>query len=271
MPNFGGQTPLLQFPEPPAVTSPKPASTPLHVAAWRIVPAEPPIILRGGAVHHSIKAEKAGERITFHLVLFDSKGYQLKVLDQPVAAAGGRAIADVMRANQAAAGINGGFFTPEFTPLGLMISSGRITGAYQPSTLLTGLILTRGNLPQLIWNSEFHGQDGVSELLQAGPRLVDSGQIIRGLKAEPRRDRSFIASDGGTQWVLGTSSSCGLATLADLLANRELIPGVRLFRALNLDGGNSTAIWFQAADGRKISSPGWSTVRNYLAIIPNPS
>jgi len=273
-PIFQGQTATPRNPERPA-QSPRSSSLqsltpPPSPAAWQFKAVAPPVDLRGGAVHHSLKAEKGGERVTLHLVRFNPRNYRLKVIDQPVPAIGGRAIADTMRANQAAAGINGGFFTPEFTPLGLMISSGRSTGVYQPSALLTGLVLTSENQPYLIWNNEFQGNAGVSDLVQSGPRLIDSGRSVNGLTAQPRRARSFIASDGGSHWVFGTTSACNLATLADLLADKTLFPGVRLLRALNLDGGNSTALWMQTADGREISSPGWSTVRNYLAIIPKP-
>jgi hypothetical protein len=37
---------------------------------------------------------------------------------------------------------------------------------------------------------------------------------------------------------------------------------------LNLDGGRSTAFYARTNDGREISQPGWSTVRNYVAVVP---
>jgi hypothetical protein len=99
--------------------------------------------------------------------------------------------------------------------------------------------------------------------------LVADQRPVSGLEISKKRPRSFIATDGGKTWAIGTSDSCSLATLAALLATPGSLPGLTVQRALNLDGGRSTAFWFRTADGQETSAPSWSTVRNYLAIVPN--
>ena len=80
--------------------------------------------------------------------------------------------------------------------------------------------------------------------------------------------RTFIATDGGHWWAIGVVRSTSLFELGRLLAAPELIPGLRIRRALNLDGGRSSALYARLSDGTEITEPGWSTVRNYVAIVP---
>ncbi len=258
-----------KYPDHPApAATPPPARTNPPPSAWRVEKISSPQTLAGGAAHYEIHLANAPDSMRMDCVIFDSRRFRLQVIDQPAPQAGGRAIADAMRAHRAAAGVNGGFFTPDFRPLGLVISSGRTIGAFEKSSLIAGMALQLGSQPYLIWNSEYQGHSGVSDLLQSGPRLVDSSRPVSGLEAQKRRRRTFIATDGGHLWALGATDSCSLAALAQALASPGALPGLQPMRALNLDGGNSTALWMRTAEGREISRPGWSTVRNYLAIVP---
>lgn len=200
------------------------------------------------------------------LVVFDSRQFDLKVIDQPDSWAGGGHIKDSMQGAAAVAGVNGGFFTPQFKPMGLMVSDGRKTGAWQTGPLLTGAVVVTDH-PQLLWNAEVNA-DEARELVQAGPRLVDDGQAVAGLDARKRSARSFIANDGGTQWLIGTADNISLSDLAELLSVPGLMPAFTVHRALNLDGGHSSALYYRFVGGREQVHPGWSTVRNYLAIVP---
>ena len=210
-----------------------------------------------GHQHHSFDLQ---------IVIFDSRQFDLKVIDQPNDWSGGSRITECMRGAAAVAGVNGGFFTPEFTPMGLMISGGKRTGAWQKGPLLTGAVAVTSHL-QLLWNDEVD-TDGARELVQAGPRLVDGGHAVSGLDQRKRSDRSFIATDGGHQWLLGVAHDISLAELAELLSTPGLMPAFSVQRALNLDGGHSSAIYYRSFDGREHAHPGWSTVRNYLGIVP---
>jgi hypothetical protein len=97
---------------------------------------------------------------------------------------------------------------------------------------------------------------------------VDNHQPIPGLETTKPRARSFIATDGHFLWAIGTADACSLGGLAQALLTPGALPGLAPMRALNLDGGNSTALWFRSSSGKETSRPGWSTVRNYLAVIP---
>lgn len=222
----------------------------------------------GGATRVTMRAANADAAVDLELVVFDSRRCGIRVIDQPQPGAGGSVIAPALRAHRAVAGVNGGFFTPEFQPLGLMISGGRRTGTIKEAKLLSGMFLSVGGQPYLIWRSEYSGDNGITDIVQAGPRLVDSGVPVGGLTTGAARVRTFMATDGRHLWAIGVARSASLAALADLLASPGIIPNLRVSRALNLDGGNSSAIWMRTARGKEISEPGWSTARNFVAIVP---
>lgn len=240
--------------------------TPTEAGWHSLAPAESQQ-LAGGASLSEISVSHRGRPVDLQLIVFDSRSYDLKVIDQPEDWAGGGRIKDCMRRANAVAGVNGGFFTPQFTPMGLMIAEGSRTGAWQPNKLLTGAVVVQHE-PQLLWNAEVRDATSARHLLQAGPRLVDAGRPVPNLERSKHVTRTFIATDGGHQWILGLAHDISLGELAELLAAPGTVPGFPIHRALNLDGGRSSALYYRTADGRETADPGWSTVRNYLGIVP---
>lgn len=262
--------------------SPTPAYAPLRApeeSAPALVPSSASVFwqrvspvksqpLASGADYYEFQAHSAQEAADIEVVIFDDTQATLRVLDQPSAYAGSWAMASVMREAGAIAGVNGGFFHPDFTPLGLMIADGRKTGTFTRTSLVSGAVLVTNSKPRLLWNHEFPGEQAVTQMLQAGPRLVDRSQPLASLNRTKAATRTFIATDGRHRWAIGTVRSTSLAGLAELLASPGILPGMQVHRALNLDGGRSTALYARRADGTEISRTGWSTVRNYLAVVP---
>lgn len=224
--------------------------------------------LAGGATLHKTTVSSTGGSIDFEVVLFDSRQCALKIVDQPQDFVGGGQITASLRQVGAIAGVNGGFFTPQFAPMGLMKADGKSTGAWQANKLLTGAVVVTSGKPQLLWNAEARSRQSAAQFLQAGPRLVDAGKAVPSLERRKHTTRTFIATDGGQRWIIGLARGTSLGELADALASSELAPGFRIQRALNLDGGRSSALYYRKADGGEHSDPGWSTVRNYVAIVP---
>lgn len=237
-------------------------------AAWQRSSLPKTQALAGGAQMHEFSARSSTESAEVCVVTFDSHHLTIRIVDQPAPDAGGRVIAPLLRRIGATAGVNGGFFHPDFSTLGLMISDGRKTGQFAKTRLVAGAVVALSGEPYLVWNQEFLGENGVTQLLQAGPRLVDAGRPLPNLNRSKKAMRTFIATDGGRNWAIGTVQSSSLAGLAEMLTSTDVLPDLRITRALNLDGGRSTALYVRQADGQEISRPGWSTVRNYVAIIP---
>ncbi|MBN8421972.1 MAG: phosphodiester glycosidase family protein [Verrucomicrobia bacterium] len=244
----------------------QPQAKPLPAANWSAISDFKGQPLFGGASVIEYKISRDHHPFSLQIVIFDPRQFELKVIDQTETWSGGSRITECMRGAAAVAGVNGGFFTPDFKPMGLMIAGGKRMGAWQTGPLLTGAVVVSSQ-PQLLWNAEVHAE-GASELVQAGPRLVDDGKAVAGLDSKKRSTRTFIANDGGNQWLLGLAHDITLSELADLLTTPGVMPAFTVNRALNLDGGHSSAIYFRTNDGREHVHPGWSTVRNYLGIVP---
>lgn len=244
----------------------QPPAKPSPAASWTAISDFNGQPLVGGASVIEYKIGRERHSFQVQVVVFDDRQFDLKVIDQPEDWSGGNRLIDCMRGAAAVAGVNGGFFTREFKPMGLMIASGKRTGTWQTGPLLTGAVVVTSQ-PRLLWNADVN-PEAASELLQAGPRLVDGGQAVAGLDTRKRSTRTFIANDGGNQWCLGLVHDITLSELAELLTAPGVMPAFTVNRALNLDGGHSSALYYRTNDGREHTHPGWSTVRNYLGIVP---
>jgi uncharacterized protein YigE (DUF2233 family) len=164
------------------------------------------------------------------------------------------------------AGTNGGYFHPDRTPLGLLVCDGRQVHPLERAKLLSGLatVTTRGVSLQRV--AEFRGSRAARQALQAGPFLVDGGKAVAGLNATKSARRTAILSDGRGGIALLISTSTTLAELAQILATPGMVPGLKVVRALNLDGGSSTGIWIRQPGGAYCERP-FKSVRNYVGIV----
>lgn len=239
--------------------------TQLH-AQWLLVGQSETVALAGGATH--VRREVSGPaEVELKLVFFDAAKGDLRIIDQPQRSGAG-SLGDAMRASNAIAGCNAGYFSPDFAPLGLVISNGTRVGSFQKSSLLGGVVLVRKGRPTLLWRDEFTEQKGITELVQAGPRLVNGGKPVAGLEATKRRARTFILTDCAGKWAIGICDRASLRELSDILATPAVFPEMEVERALNFDGGSSTGLWFRRVDGTESYSREFGTVRNFLAVLP---
>jgi hypothetical protein len=56
--------------------------------------------------------------------------------------------------------------------------------------------------------------------------------------------------------------------LGQILATTPIAADSKIDRALNLDGGSSSAFWFMWEDGSAFSIPGQKPVRDFVAVVP---
>ena len=259
------QTPVLRAA--PAPAAPSPAS------GWKLAEAELSTPLGEGITylrnHLELPGPERGRTATIHFVRFDSSRHQIKVVDRGPEAKRYRDLEDAMQQHGAVAGCNGGFFHPDYRPLGLVIADGERIHRFETSKLLSGLLLVDGRGPRLLRRAEFKDGPGITQLLQSGPYLVDRGSAVAGLSASPERNRTFIATDGKGEWLIGYTSRLSLADLGRILDDPALLSGFSVTRGLNLDGGSSSSLYVNRGPGK---SPfyyrGFATVRNYLAVVP---
>lgn len=212
----------------------------------------------------------SGDR-SIEFVWFDGAAYTFRVIDNgATGTAHYPSLAAAMKANGCLLGCNGGFFHPDFAPSGLMVAGGEKTGRFGEGALLSGVLLSSGRRnPYLLRRAEFDAAKyKATDLIQSGPFLVDQGKTVRGLSPENSRRRTFVLHDGGRAFALGFSDPFTLAELGEILARGDLAQGRKIHRALNLDGGSSSGLYFDPGTaGGPIRVEPIKRVRNYLGIV----
>ena len=219
---------------------------------------------RSAAITHTVQKlrNEEGRSLSLHLVRFDRARTALKVIDLPA----GSSVAEGVREAGALAGVNGGYFQKDRTPLGLMISGGKTVHPQEKSKILSGVVVVTPHGAALLRNAEYKGGSRVKEALQAGPYLVDGGATVAGLNATRPAERTVLLADQQGVAAFLITGPVTLAELGRILAWPGLFPGLTIHRALNLDGGSSTALWVDAPE--PFSHSEWKRVRNAVIVVP---
>ncbi|BCU79868.1 hypothetical protein llg_45830 [Luteolibacter sp. LG18] len=206
-------------------------------------------------------------------VAFDSRTHRLEVADQ--AGGPGSQWADSQAAGQALHGIaaiNAGFFTPEGSPLGLVVTGGTARGGWNGGS----------SLGSAVWYEDGGGRSGIArrekigsgsaramrELIQAGPLLVERTEAVGGLDNVKSSPRSVLLWDGGARWLMARSGACTLAEISQALAGSSPA-GWPVAMAINFDGGRSAELWISnsVSGGGTFTRPIWNKpVRNFLVL-----
>jgi exopolysaccharide biosynthesis protein len=222
---------------------------------------------RDGLVHRHVVLENpvGSERVTVDLAIFSTKSCTLRVLQNE---GGTDSLGEVMRHEKFLAGVNGGYFNENFAPLGLRIANGQMIAPLQRARLITGVLVASPRGVQIVRSRQFSRRLGVTAAIQCGPFLIDRGQPISGLNDSHLARRTFAATTGGSRALIGVCSGVSLAELAKILTTTALAEDLKIERALNLDGGSSSAFWFARENGNAFSIPEQKSVRDFVGIVP---
>ena len=221
---------------------------------------------RGGIAHRHVVLENASanESAVVDLAIFSAKSCTLRVIDNPT----GETLSATMPRGNCAAGVNGGYFSPDFAPIGLLISGGKMIAPLQRARLITGVLSASVRGVQILRVREFSRREKISAAVQCGPFLVDHYELVRGLDDSIAARRTFAATATNDRALLGICSEISLAKLAAMLATTRLAEDLKIQRALNLDGGSSSAFWFARKDGSAFSIREQKPVRDFVAVVP---
>ena len=215
--------------------------------------------------HAVLTYRETGAQAIVDLAFFSAKSYTLRLIDQPIPPR--RVLADVMEQEKCLAGVNGGYFSSDYAPIGLVIVDGRTIAPLRRARLLTGVLTASSRGVQIMRTREFSRQEKFNAAVQCGPFLIDLGRPVRGLEETHQARRTFAAVAKPDRVALGFCSETSLAELANILASAQLADDFKISRALNLDGGSSSGFWFARA-GDAFSVPEQKTVRDFVAIVP---
>ena len=233
-------------------------------AEWKILSdeSEPG---REGTEHRQVNVEDAGsgQRVTVDVALFASKSTPLRIIDNPDA----QSLDAMMKREKCVCGVNGGYFDTEFKPIGLRVDDSRTLSPLRQARLITGILLERSRRIDVIRVREFSTTKRIVAAVQAGPFLVEGSKPIRGLNDSQQARRTFAAIAANDRALLGVCSNVSLAELANILATVPIAGNSKIRRAMNLDGGSSSAFWFAREDGGAFSIAGQKPVRDFVGVL----
>ncbi len=236
-------------------------------AEWRVAQSERETAPNELVKHWRVGVEnlETGERANLHLALFEPVRATVQVIDQP--AAPRHDLAEVMTERNCLAGVNGGYFDPVDAPVGLLVSEGRVIAPLRKARLLSGVLTATSTRVDIVRAAHFALSEKIKAAVQCGPLLVENAAPVAGLNGERSARRTFAAVDGRGRAALGFCSAVSLAQLGKILCLTNVAGEMKIARALNLDGGSSSAFWCAGKEGA-FSIPEQKTVRDFVAIVP---
>lgn len=188
----------------------------------------------------TLREDPTAAEVSVHFMRVDSKRLALQVVTAPADLH--LPLSDAASFRKAAHGlaaINGGYFDPQFKPLGLLVSQGQELSRVRHVD--HGIFYIADGRAGLQHARDWRAPQHLEFAVECGPRLLVDGQPL-GFKPGAAR-RVAIGADAQDRVVLAvTEGAMTLAELARLLAAPEPRGGPGLTMALNLDGGSSTML-----------------------------
>lgn len=154
--------------------------------------------------------------------------------------------------------VNGGFFTPEWRPVGLRIINNTIRSPLKKSNWLGVFYLVR-DIPHIVSERYFHHQRGINFAIQGGPRLIINGEIPPLKPGLAERTAIGITPTNNIILLITQNTPMTTTQLAEIMLKPEIEDGLACLHALNLDGGHSTQLYAKI-DDFSLDIPGFSSI-----------
>lgn len=233
-------------------------------ANWTIVSSKSLGFARPGleVVETECKNGDSTARVT--AILFSESAFTLRVIDS--ASPGNATLENTLRHEGAPAGVNAGYFHPDFRPIGLVVADGNTLHPAEKAKLLSGIIGATKDGRISIVRSSAHSNKPTAfrDAIQCGPMLVEHGKPVPGLNAERIARRTVAATGSEGRAALVYMTSVSLEDAALILSLPRILGRWSPTSALNLDGGTSSGLWAESV----VSLPEIKRVRNFLAVVP---
>ena len=160
--------------------------------------------------------------------------------------------------------INASFFDEQYRPLGLLIEKGaQIQKIQKGGNLLTGIFQVSRDDASIVTREAFSSPK-ILEAVQAGPRLIENGSLVTGLKEEDVSGRrSGVCIDSEKRIIIYAVTAPLFGISIREVQKRLLFADIGCQNALNLDGGSSTQL-----SGQPFEIAGEDEVPVALGIFP---
>jgi uncharacterized protein YigE (DUF2233 family) len=194
----------------------------------------------------------------------DVERFQVRVIDCRAYGVDRMEIKALARRAQALAAINGGFFLPNYRPLGILIVDGHEANPLRKADW--GIFLIQDNRPRIIHTSEFQNEGTISQALQVGPRLVVSGKEKVMKKQVSRRSALGITFNNQVILLNTEDTEAYFQDLARIFRLPASEGGLECQDALALDGGGSAQMYGEYKS-LKIDIPGQWAIPNGIGVF----
>ena len=190
--------------------------------------------------------------------------FPVRVIDSRDFGANRLEIKAMAQKSQALGAVNGGFFLPDYKPLGLLIVDGRETSPLRKADW--GVFLIQDNLPKIVHTKDFLPDKNISQGIQVGPRLVVAGRELTMKRQIARRSAVGITYQNQVVLVNTEDTNAYAQDLARIFWLSEEEGGLGCRDAMSLDGGPSAQMYIEYKS-IKIDIPGGWGVPNGLGIF----
>jgi exopolysaccharide biosynthesis protein len=164
--------------------------------------------------------------------------------------------------------INGGFFTPSFTPDGLFAQNGKVLSPESQQPIFTAMVVINQQGQLEIGPGDMSYQNA-KYAIQAGPLLINQGRMLvsKVNQFDQSAARTVLAESSDGQLIVVSTSDMSLYTLENILYEHPEWFGVqKIITAVNLDGGKSSALYINNSQAHRIIN-GKNKVENILYFI----
>ena len=168
------------------------------------------------------------------------------------------------RKSQAVAAVNGGFFTPEYRPLGLLIVDGKEINPLRRADW--GVFYIQNDRARILHTTEFRNDGNVTQGLQVGPRLVVNGRELQMKKQIARRSAVGVTKRDLVILLNTDDTEAYAQDLARIFHLPESEGGLECRDAMALDGGPSAQMYAEYKS-LKIDIPGGWGIPNGIGIF----
>lgn len=205
---------------------------------WR--PLEP------GIEHRSIEIQPNGgeSRGHLHAVRVDLHRASLRVLTAGALGQTAMTAKEFAESTRAVGVVNGGFFTPDQKPVGLVICDGRRYSRLRRADW--GVFAISDDKARIVQSRNYRNR-GDQYALECGPRLVVDGRPTS-LKPQASYRTGIGITDEGSEVVLAVCNDIPLSLreFAGVFLRPESKGGLGCRNALNLDGGPSSQLYLRS-------------------------
>lgn len=201
---------------------------------------------------------------SIHAFRIDPKQFRFEILDSRTLGEVVTTVSRLAKKNGALLVINGGFFSPERRPMGLIVRNGTLLNPIHKAPWWAVFQMEK-TTPRILPFSQFHLGPNIVMALQAGPRLVVNGSIPK-LKSSIARRSGIGIQNSGHIILAASQEEISMNEFAQVFQKSEKSGGLGCPNALNLDGGSSTQLYFDW-NGFRLDLRGTSEVTNGIAVF----